>query len=684
MKTNSPIEALQIYSQLLSPTEQVNPKITFSPTATVWNFDPSIHKLEIPLVAASLQSSTQRGYIFSAVCNFLHSTPEKWQQAERLKIPRFVYVWLNQIFSERLIRRMYASSGIIETLNEFYNSYKHEFNKQHNFFQSYWLHDKKHDDSQLQALLQEDADGSLAQLAVACDTVTADTFLSVCEKLTSYYRDEIAKRRKQAEAEQQPSGAPSKNSGPMDLENAGELEEEYRKFVEESQREALEAAKQGLLKKTPKLTKQFSSSVQRNFWQAIHFTPNECLKLNNTAFVNEGLQRHVSDADFLEYSRFIDEQATELYSEFECHKSALQEADVRFTECDGYLNSNRLAFYGLPPEQHLFSIQEQRRDGRNHGIVFLVDFSTSMFSGDVFEETTKQILMLERFCVMADIPHSIFAFCEVGRAVTNNYELPEWLTNHDKVTPAEYFALVKHHASENLTIIPPPGMKFYELFNETMGPTERSKMERLLFLMTMTKSNGQLVTEFAFGRTPMNNAILMSEVACEELYCRQAKPLEKIAIFLISDTKSGEATYSAAAGTEIVHSTPNCSFEEMSVFSGGNSLRIYDETRESLIDLIHADFALAGVEIKFVTIIPNAIPPDPFKNYEAFAQFTQNGISTQNNSENSLTISCKSFAAIYKGLKDSGAKDPLAVFQYLASTNNVTKSLIREFIGDWS
>ena len=63
-------------------------------------------------------------------------------------------------------------------------------------------------------------------------------------------------------------------------------------------------------------------------------------------------------------------------------------------------------------------------DGKNHGVIMLVDWSGSMY--DAIRETYEQTIVLTMFCRRVGIPHRVYAFTDAyrgkGADFTNNYD----------------------------------------------------------------------------------------------------------------------------------------------------------------------------------------------------------------------------------------------------------------------
>jgi hypothetical protein len=91
--------------------------------------------------------------------------------------------------------------------------------------------------------------------------------------------------------------------------------------------------------------------------------------------------------------------------EFECKKSATSYARSS-TARTGVLDTNKLHNYKL--SEDIFKKVTRTTDGKNHGLVFLLDWSGSM-ANEIFE-TICQVINLAQFCKKVGIPFDVYTF----------------------------------------------------------------------------------------------------------------------------------------------------------------------------------------------------------------------------------------------------------------------------------
>ena len=113
------------------------------------------------------------------------------------------------------------------------------------------------------------------------------------------------------------------------------------------------------------------------------------------------------ETDF-EYDNFKNDAKKEvsyLVKEFECRKSASAYSRSA-TSRTGVLDTEKLSSYRF--SEDLFKRVTIHPDGKNHGLVFILDWSGSMQY--VLQDTLKQLYNLIWFCRKVQIPFDVYAF----------------------------------------------------------------------------------------------------------------------------------------------------------------------------------------------------------------------------------------------------------------------------------
>ena len=117
----------------------------------------------------------------------------------------------------------------------------------------------------------------------------------------------------------------------------------------------------------------------------------------------------LADNQYIKFKKSATKEVNYLVKEFECKKSA--DAYSRsFSSKTGTLDCTKLHTYKY--NEDLFKKVNVIPDGKNHGLIFILDWSGSM--SDCLLDTLKQLYNLVWFCSKVNIPFDVYAF-------TNSY-----------------------------------------------------------------------------------------------------------------------------------------------------------------------------------------------------------------------------------------------------------------------
>tara|TARA_Y100001963_G_scaffold102152_1_gene140585 strand:- start:140 stop:2305 length:2166 start_codon:yes stop_codon:yes gene_type:complete len=136
------------------------------------------------------------------------------------------------------------------------------------------------------------------------------------------------------------------------------------------------------------------------------------------------------DSRFLEFKKSAQKEVSYLVKEFECRKAADNYARAN-TSRTGVLDTTKLHTYRF--NEDIFKRITTVPDGKNHGLVFILDWSGSM--AHVMLDTIKQLYNLLWFCKKVNIPFEVYAFSNEWHRtsyygsnddVKENYEAKEY------------------------------------------------------------------------------------------------------------------------------------------------------------------------------------------------------------------------------------------------------------------
>jgi len=132
--------------------------------------------------------------------------------------------------------------------------------------------------------------------------------------------------------------------------------------------------------------------------------------------------------DFKDFKKSAQKEVNYLVKEFEMKKSASAYARAA-TSRTGVLDTTKLHTYKY--NEDLFKKVTVLPDGKNHGLVFILDWSGSMNS--VMLDTVKQLYNLIWFCRKIQVPFEVYAFtnCYPNPNTKTSYEVKEGLAQID-------------------------------------------------------------------------------------------------------------------------------------------------------------------------------------------------------------------------------------------------------------
>ena len=132
--------------------------------------------------------------------------------------------------------------------------------------------------------------------------------------------------------------------------------------------------------------------------------------------------------DFKDFKKSAQKEVNYLVKEFEMKKSASAYARAA-TSRTGVLDTTKLHTYKY--SEDLFKKVTVLPDGKNHGLVFILDWSGSMNS--VMLDTVKQLYNLIWFCRKIQVPFEVYAFtnCYPNPNTKTSYEVKEGVAQID-------------------------------------------------------------------------------------------------------------------------------------------------------------------------------------------------------------------------------------------------------------
>ena len=251
--------------------------------------------------------------------------------------------------------------------------------------------------------------------------------------------DDEESEQQKSEATESPQPQGNNNAGPIESDDEEDYEEEGADGGEtsETQRAFNDAAE--------KLTNRYANNpvyveIPESVdlptyiadWTEVHDWIDECR--NNFLAGGDGIDRSDRyaevDKSYREFRKQSQKEVNYLVKEFECRKSADAYARAGQSKT-GVLDTAKLHTYKYSDD--IFKKVTVLPDGKNHGLLFLLDWSGSM-QREILA-TVKQLLNLTAFCKKVQIPFEVYAFTNEFYAVRRAKQGKD-----DYISNEEYFA----------------------------------------------------------------------------------------------------------------------------------------------------------------------------------------------------------------------------------------------------
>ena len=267
-----------------------------------------------------------------------------------------------------------------------------------------------------------------------------------------------------------------------------------------------------------------------SYWQEEIASRKEHDKIMSQRYPNNYTPRDMfgeSDAQFNQFKKDSAKEVNYLVKEFECKKSASAYARAT-TSRTGVLDCTKLHTYKY--NEDLFKKITVVPNGKNHGLIFILDWSGSM--AHVLEDTGKQLLQLVFFCKKVNIPFEVYAFTNEWYAQRYHYNNDSW-ENKEDLRP-------ERSRHENNLIIP----REFALLNFLSSKSKNFDEDCLNFYRLCSYYAGYRTANATYtvprrlslSGTPLNEAVVSLHKIIPEF--RSSCGAEKVNVVVLTD---GEA-----------------------------------------------------------------------------------------------------------------------------------------------
>ena len=225
------------------------------------------------------------------------------------------------------------------------------------------------------------------------------------------------------------------------------------------------------------------------------------------------------DSKYLEFRKQSQKEVNYLVKEFECRKSADAYARAGQSKT-GVLDTSKLHTYKY--NEDLFKKVTIVPDGKNHGLIFILDWSGSM--ANELLPTVKQLLNLTAFCKKVQIPFEVYAF-------TNEWVVAQRAMNPDDFIEREFGKDVK----KNTVHID----EYFYLINFISSRSNARDYERMCKNLWREASVYRNYTGYQstiglqLSGTPLNESIILLNYMIPEF--KKQNDLQKVNVCILSD-----------------------------------------------------------------------------------------------------------------------------------------------------
>ena len=231
-----------------------------------------------------------------------------------------------------------------------------------------------------------------------------------------------------------------------------------------------------------------------------------------------------ADLNFTQFKRSAQKEVNYLVKEFECKKAADSYARASVSRT-GVLDCSKLHTYKYNDD--LFRKVTTLADGKNHGLVFVLDWSGSM--ANVLQDTCKQLFNLIWFCKKVNIPFEVYAF-------TN-----EWI-RHEISSNGGWEPLPSHYeAEEGQLVVEDNFCMMNILTSKVNGKTLDHHMKNIYRIAYYFSCCGcyryEPGSRVSLSGTPLNEALISLHQILPKF--QSENKLQKVQCVVLTDGEAG-------------------------------------------------------------------------------------------------------------------------------------------------
>ena len=222
-------------------------------------------------------------------------------------------------------------------------------------------------------------------------------------------------------------------------------------------------------------------------------------------------------SEYKQYKKSAQKSVNYLVKQFEMKKSADQYARNSVSKT-GVIDTNKLHTYRY--NEDIFKKINVVPDGKNHGLVMLLDWSGSM--SQVLMDTLKQTYNLVWFCKKVNIPFRVYAF-------QNSF--------------GSYTDMEKDHVKDNNLYVG-DGFKLLEFFSSRMNNKKLDRQLQNIWLHSKAMTHYGYYSyhkNYGLGGTPLGEAIMCMRQVVNEM--KSVEKVQKVNVVSLTDGEANPLQY---------------------------------------------------------------------------------------------------------------------------------------------
>ena len=477
------------------------------------------------------------------VSHALYTPDEDWDPA----VPHQFLNVVEDVRVEKLIKRKFA--GLSKTFYRGYQQFYEEdfFEVEGKDVNNMNLADKINIYSKIGSFLPvtfTEEEKEILDLVNMANTFDEAQVAALC--LYKFCKKESEKEKEEADVqlpnsnseEKQPASDSGEESHPVDSQSQ-ETEEEEGQGGSIEQSDQFPQSDELEVETDTASTNNIQDLVESNAFSSQYI---EFANLDLTKIVNSNKEVHdyiedfwkpYSEDDFVfadrKYEIFKNSAQKEvnyLVKEFEMKKAASSYARASVSRT-GVLDCTKLHTYKY--NEDLFKKVTTLPDGKNHGLVFVLDWSGSMNS--VLEDTVKQLYSLIWFCKKVGIPFGVYTFTQQFNVVPVDYD------KFGRIEPEPYYNRTtgSFHISNDFSL-----MEFFTSNTSQKVLDRQMKNIHRVVISQRHYTSPHEPPRLGLSGTPLNETILTLRQLIPSLQSKWG--IEKIQCVMLTDGESNHLT----------------------------------------------------------------------------------------------------------------------------------------------